>query len=156
MQEVRVVHDFNFQPEAVFAGISNHVAFLSTSKIFCRMIKTGDLHANGTGALREVRNGMLLFEEAITAFDAPHAYEYRILALHGPLNWKLPIHHEQGRLELQTIDEKTRVVWTSRFYFKVPLIGAWLGRKLAASIKQTFLFFLKRLDARLADASRLA
>ena len=149
MQEVRVVHDFNSNAGAVFAGISDHVAFLSTSKIFCRMTKTGDLDANGTGARREVRNGRLLFEEAITAFDSPHAYEYRILALRGPFNWKLPIHHEHGRLELQTVDEKTRVVWTSRFYFTVPLIGAWLGRKLAASISQTFLFFLKRLGQRL-------
>jgi hypothetical protein len=151
MQEVCVVHEFNFNAETVFEGLSNHVEFLSTSKIFCHMTKAGDLDANGTGALREVRNGSLLFEEAITAFDSPHAYEYKILALRGPLNWKLPIHHEHGRLELQTVDEKTRVVWTSRFYFTVPLIGAWLDKKLAASISQTFLFFLKRLDQRLQN-----
>ena len=154
MHEVRVTHEFNFDIEKVFAGVSNHVEFLSTSKILCCMKRVGNFNPNGLGALREVRNGMLCFEEEITAFDPPHAYEYRILSLRGPLNFKLPFHHENGRLELHDLNGKTRVVWTSRFHFSVPLIGRWIERKLGGSISATFLFLLKRLDARLQKLSR--
>lgn len=148
-----MTHEFNFAIEKVFAGVSDHVAFLSTSKILCSMKRGGVLEANGQGALREVRNGMLRFEEEITVFDSPNAYEYRILALCGPFNLKLPFHHEHGRIELQTIEEKTLAIWTSRFHFSVPLAGAWLDRKFGATVGETFLFFLKRLDARLQEAS---
>ena len=153
MHEVRVTHEFNFDIEKVFAGVSDHVAFLSTSKIVCRMQRDGDTHPNGLGALREVRNGVLRFEEEITAFDPPHAYEYRILSLRGPFNLKLPFHHETGRLELHALDGKTRLVWTSQFHFSVPLISRWIERKLGRSISATFLFFLKRLNARLQKSS---
>ena len=118
------------------------------------MKRVGNFNPNGLGALREVRNGMLCFEEEITAFDPPHAYEYRILSLRGPLNLKLPFQHESGRLELHDLNGKTRVVWTSRFHFSVPLIGRWIERKLGGSISATFLFLLKRLDARLQKLSR--
>ena len=156
MHEVRVTHDFNFTIEKVFAGASDHIVFLSTSEITCRMKRDGDTHRHGLGALREVRNGKLCFEEEITAFDSPNAYEYRILSLRGPLNLKLPFRHEMGRLELHALDEKTRLVWTSRFELPMPLIGRWIERKLGHSISTTFLFFLKRLDVRLAEASSRA
>lgn len=153
MHEVCVTHDFNFSQEQVFAGISHHVEFLSTSTIQCRLVRTGDADPNGLGALREVRNGMLRFEEGITAFESPHAYEYRILALRGPFNLKLPFHHKHGRLELHCIDGKTRLEWTTRFQVSVPFIGRWIERKLGSSISATFVFFLKRLDARLQESS---
>jgi len=153
MFEVRVAHEFNFDLEKVFFGVSNHVTFLSTSKITCRMKRGGNSEANGLGALREIRNGMLCFEEEITAFDSPHAYEYRILALRGPFNLKLPFHHEMGRIELDGKNEKTQLVWKSRFHFSVPLIGGWIERQLGKSISTTFLFFLKRLDVRLVESS---
>lgn len=152
MHEVRVTHDFNFAIEKVFSGVSDHVAFLSTSEITCRMKRDGDIHPYGLGALREVRNGKLCLVEEITAFDSPNAYEYRILSLRGPLNLKLPFRHQMGRLELHDLNGKTRLVWSSRFNFSAPLIGHWIERKLGRSISTTFLFFLKRLEARLVDA----
>lgn len=153
MHEVRVTHEFNFNIEKVFAGVSDHVEFLSTSKILCGMKRVGNFNPNGLGALREVRNGMLCFEEEITAFDPPHAYEYRILSLRGPFGLKLPFQHKHGRVELQVIEERVQVIWTSRFRFSVPLLGAGLDRKFGATAGETFLFFLKRLDTRLQEAS---
>lgn len=153
MHEVCVTHDFNFTPEKVFAGISHHVEFLSTSTIQCRMVHVGDSDPNGLGAMREVRKGKLLFQETINAFDPPNAYEYRIIALRGPFNLKLPFHHEHGRLELHAIEGKTQLEWTTRFRFSVPIIGTWIERKLGESISATFVFFLKRLDARLRESS---
>jgi len=73
MHEGRVTHDFNFPQDAVFSGISHHVEFLGTSNILCRMIRLGDVDPNGLGALREVRKGSILFEEAITVFLAAQA-----------------------------------------------------------------------------------
>lgn len=153
MKEVCVTHDFNFDIEKVFAGISHHVEFLSTSNIQCRMLRVGEADPNGLGALREVRKGSILFEETINAFDPPNAYEYRILSLRGPFNVKLPFQHELGRLELHGSDGKTRLIWTSRFRFAVPLIGRWIERRLGNSISASFVFFLNRLDARLQKSS---
>lgn len=154
MHEVVVVHDFDAGIEQVFAGISHHVEFLSTSNIQCRMVRNGDVDPNGLGAMREVRKGNILFQETINAFEPPHAYEYRILSLRGPLNIKLPFHHEHGRLELHDVDGKTRIEWTTRFRFSVPFIGKWIEQKLGESIRATFVFFLKRLDRRLQESSR--
>ncbi|MGH8105456.1 MAG: SRPBCC family protein [Arenimonas sp.] len=153
MHEVCVSHDFNFPIEKVFTGISNHVEFLSTSNIQCRMIRAGDGDPNGLNAMREVRKGNILFQETINAFEPPNAYEYRILALRGPLNIKLPFHHQHGRLQLQSVDGKTRIEWTTRFRFAVPLIGEWIERRLGKSISASFVFFIKRLDARLQESS---
>jgi len=152
MHEVSVSHDFDAGIEQVFAGISRHVEFLSTANIHCRMKRMGDAHPDGKGALREVTKGAIRFEESITDFDPPHAYEYRILALRGPLNIKLPFHHEHGRLELHLVDGKTRIVWTTRFRFSVPLAGPWIERKMGQSIGATFVYFLKRLDKRLKES----
>ena len=156
MHEVCVTHDFNFDIEQVFAGISHHVEFLSTSNIQCRMVRNGDTDPNGLGAMREVRKGNMLFQETINAFDPPNAYEYRILALRGPFNLKLPFHHEHGRLELHAVDGKTQLEWTTRFRFSVPFVGEWIERKLGKSISATFVFFLKRLDTRLQESTHRA
>ena len=147
-----MIHDFKFSQEQVFAGISEHVEFLSTKSIQCRMICEGKTDVNGLGAVREVKKGRILFEEAITAFDRPNAYEYRILALRGPFKLKLPFHHEHGRLELQSINGYTRLVWTSRFQFAIPVAGKWIERKLGSSIRTSFAFFLNRLDSRLQNS----
>ena len=155
MQEVRVTHEFSFEIGKVFAGITNHVEFLSTSKIACRMLRAGEPNANGKGAVRKVQNGMICFEEEITDFTPPYSYEYRILSLRGPFNLNLPFQHQLGRLELSAVNQKTQIIWTSRFIFALPLIGRWIERRLGKSVGKTFLFFLKRLDTRLQnDSSR--
>ena len=149
MKEVRVEHEFNFEIEKVFAGITNHVEFLSSSNIDCSMLRAGEHVANGKGAVRKVQSGMICFEEEITAFEPPNSYEYRILNLRGPFNLNLPFQHQLGRVELRVVNRKTQIIWISRFVFALPLIGRWVERRLALSVSQTFLFFLNRLDVRL-------
>jgi len=153
MQEVHVTFDFNAPQEKIFACVSDHATFLSTSRIHCSMKRLGNPDANGNGALREVTKGMLRFEEEISAFNAPHGFDYRILSLRGPFNLKLPFQHEIGRIQLHADKQKTRLVWISRFRFSVPFFGPWLERKIAASISETFLFFLKRLNSKIIDDS---
>jgi hypothetical protein len=149
MHEVLVTHTFRASADQVFAGVTDHVAFLSTSHIRCRLLKTGEADANGLGAFREVRSGIFRFEEEITAFTAPHAYEYRIRCLRGPFGVKLPFQHAFGGIELRVTNSSTEAIWASHFHFPIPILGEWLDRKLGESISATFLFFLKRLDQRL-------
>jgi hypothetical protein len=152
MFELRVTHDFNFDREKVFAGISDHAAFLNAKNIRCRLLQGGEKDTNGIGTVREVRSGMFCFVETINAFEAPNFYEYRIATLRGPLGIKLPFQHALGRIELEIFDNKTRTVWVSHFHFAIPLIGTWLDRKLGADISRTFLFFLRQLEQRLASS----
>jgi hypothetical protein len=153
MYEVRVQHDFDFARETVFFAMVDHVSFLSTKKIFCRLLKTGEPDSHGLGALREVRSGMLCFEEHINAFNAPNFYEYRIRRLRGPLGIRLPFQHRLGRIELEHFENKTRAVWVSQFHFAIPLIGTWLDRTVGAKIATTFQFFLTRLEQRLQSSA---
>ncbi len=152
MQEVHVHWHYKAPAEKVFSGLSDHVTFLSTSHIHCQLLSPGKDYRNGLGAVREVRSGLLVFEEEIGLFEASHAYEYRIRSLRGPFGWKIPFQHEQGRIELEEVKGETEVSWTSRFHFPIPLIGHWLDRKMGKQIEGTFLFFLKRLDKRLIAA----
>jgi hypothetical protein len=149
MYEVCIRHDFKQDASAVFKQLSDHVEFLSTSHIQCRLLHPGSESHNGLGAVREVRSGIFSFEEEITLFDAPRAYEYRIRALHGLLGWKIPFQHPHGRIELSRAENGTQVIWTTRFHFNIPLIGHLLDRIFAKKIHVTFLFFLKRIDQRL-------
>lgn len=151
MQEIRVVYDFNAAPEEVFAGISDHVAFLTATHIYCCLLRPGTTERNGLGALREVHSGLFRFQEEITVFDAPQLLEYRVRSFHGPFNSRFPFQHELGRIQLKVIGRQTQVVWITRFHFSLPLFGAWLDRKLIRTMGETFLFFLKQLDARLND-----
>jgi hypothetical protein len=150
MYKVCIRHDFKHDASAVFKQLSDHVEFLSTSHIQCRLLHSGSENHNGLGAVREVRSGMFIFEEEITVFDAPRAYEYRIRTLRGPLGWKIPFQHPHGRIELNTLGNTTHAIWTSQFHFNIPLIGPLLDRILGKQINATFLFFLKRLDQRLS------
>jgi hypothetical protein len=151
MHEVHVRWHYRASAEKVFNQLSDHVAFLGTSQIQCRLLSPGKENANGLGAVREVRSGLLVFEEEIGLFEAPRAYEYRIRSLRGPLGWKIPFQHQHGHIELESKNGGTEVNWTSRFHFSIPLIGHWLDRKIGKQIETTFLFFLKRLDKRLSE-----
>jgi hypothetical protein len=152
MYEVCIRHDFKHDISAVFKQLSDHVGFLSTPHIQCRLLHPGTGTHNGLGAVREIRRSGLIFKEEITLFDPPHVYEYRIRSLHGPFGWKIPILHPHGRIELHSLDTKTRITWTTQFHFNIPLIGHLLDRLFGKQLYATFLFFLKRLDRHLTAA----
>lgn len=149
MPEIHASLRFDAAPAAVFAAISDHVAFLSGGGVACRLLRDGEATRDGIGAVREVRTGGLVFIEDIVAFEPPRhlAYVIRSLTLAGRT---LPIRHERGWMEVARGHDGTRVDWRSRFEVTVPLLGPALAPLVAARIQRGFDAMLARAARRLA------
>ena len=97
------------------------------------MVKPGDDHPAGVGAVREVTVMGSTFEEVIVAFEPPRLLTYRILR-----SRPLPIAHELGRVELLPRGEGTEVQWSTTFSVPVPLVGGLLARPLRVAMQHQF------------------
>ncbi|MFD9487256.1 SRPBCC family protein [Streptomyces sp. NPDC059991] len=87
--------------------------------------------------------------ERITRYDPPYATEY-VVERSLP-----PSRHELGREELSEVDDGTLVRWTTRAEIPVPLVGAFLTRRLARPIiTRAFRDILETADAALTQLPR--
>lgn len=152
MYLIDVTQTLPAQLERVFEAVSDHETLLSRGDAMCRVVRDGAEERNGRGALREIRNGAIVFHEAITEFDRPHGYTYIIRSLRGPFGLPLPVHHERGWLELSVSDEGTVVRWRSEFAVTLPLIGPWLERLIGPTFAVAFTQILKGVAQDLAHA----
>lgn len=145
---------FDAPPAAVFAALSDHVAFLSGGGVRCRLLRDGDAGRDGIGAVREVRIGGLVLVEDIVAFESPRHYAYLIRTLSTTRGRSLPIHHERGWLEFAADGGGTVVDWRSRFEIAVPLLGRVFAPLVALRIRRGFDAVLARTARRLATGAQ--
>lgn len=145
MTTVHVTRTINAPIDVVFDAYTNHEeAFGRVPGILsAKVVKPGNTEFNGLGAVREINGGVAWFREEITAFDRPHRMDYQILKSIPPFR------HDLGRVEFIDTPEGTVVNWTSVFEFRLPFVGAALGRVAAAS----FSWVLKCLDDRIKEAA---
>jgi hypothetical protein len=138
MHQIQVTTLIGADRERTFEALSDHERFLNGRGLKCQLVRAGDSEPNGLGARRRVDAGNMVFNEDIVAFDRPNSYEYRITELGGSMGRLLRLQHEHGRLEL--IEEKagTRVVWTTRFRVRIPILGWLLERLMGAGLKGSF------------------
>lgn len=149
MYQIDVSMHLNADMARVFEAISDHAAFLSGGGVTCEVVSHGDPSPNGHGAIREVRSSPLVFQERITAYDAPNRYDYQILWIRaGGLG--VPVRHEGGWMTCTPEGTGTRVHWCSTFRVTVPLVGRWLEPRIGRQFEATFLRFLTRADRALA------
>jgi len=150
MPQIHASQHFDAPPEAVFAALSDHAAFLSGPGMRCRLLREGDTMRDGVGAVREVRTGGLVFVEDLVAFEPPRHFAYVIRSLATAGGRALPIRHERGWLDLVPVEGGTQVEWRSRFAVEVPLLGPLLAPLVAARIRRGFETLLARAARRLA------
>ncbi|WP_407287513.1 SRPBCC family protein [Streptomyces sp. BP-8] len=132
--------------EDVFAWLTTTTNYTDSPLILrCRLSRHGESAPYGVGA---VRNHLWLigwFRERITRYDPPYATEY-VVERSLP-----PSRHELGRMTFTEVDGGTHVCWTTRAEIPVPLVGAFLTRRLARPIiTRTFRNILDTADAALA------
>ncbi|MFE6920407.1 SRPBCC family protein [Nocardia sp. NPDC057663] len=82
----------------------------------------------GVGAIR--RHIWLIgrFEERVTRYDAPHAFDY-VVDRSFP-----PSRHEGGTMTFTAVPGGTEVVWTTTMEVQVPLVAGPVTRRLAAPV----------------------
>ncbi|MEV6579911.1 SRPBCC family protein [Streptomyces sp. NPDC051582] len=111
----------------------------------CRLTRRGAEAPYGVGAIRDHLWLIGAFRERITLYDPPYATEY-VVDRSLP-----PSRHELGRMTFTEVDGGTHVRWTTRAEIPVPLIGAFLTRRLARPvITRTFRNILASADSALA------
>lgn len=123
MQTVTLERRIAAPVEAVFDWISNAHNYTRTVLVLHEhRARDGADAPYGLGAVRVL--GWLIgwFWERITAYDAPHSFEYDVYRSIPPSR------HEGGRVSFTEIDGITTVVWTSTFEVRLPILGALLTR----------------------------
>jgi hypothetical protein len=130
--------------DAVFAQLVDHENYASFDGVSSsKLTRAGVGERNGVGAQRRVRLGAAVLWEDIVGFERPTLFEYRIVKMMPPL-----VRHVLGRVSLSTTSDGTRVVWTTEFHVRVPLLGGVLERKFAAKFDSGFRGMLREMESR--------
>ena len=123
----------------VFSTISNHEQFFRGSTFeYSRIIREGQFHRNGVGAIREIsRDGIVCCEE-ITLYEEPRRFDYVITRATGKNGKSIPIKHEFGRMEFEERQGKTYIRWQSKFSIPTPIVGRILEFIIGRSTTKVF------------------
>lgn len=147
MQTVTVERTISAPQDEVFDFMSNAGNFTRSPLVLRQRLAEPGLHAPyGQGAVRILLWTIGWFRERITAYDAPHSFDYTVERSFPPSE------HRHGHVGFTAVDGGTRVVWTTTFRVKFPLIGEvltrWVGRPMLTRV------FNDVLDAAAADLSK--
>jgi hypothetical protein len=130
--------------EAVFDHLVDHENYASFEGVSSSTLtRVGERERNGVGAQRKVRLGAAVLWEDIVGFERPTLLEYRIVKLLPPI-----VRHVLGRVSLTPTSEGTRVIWTSVFEARIPLLGRVLEPMFAAKFDAGFRTMLREMERR--------
>ncbi|GGP33336.1 SRPBCC family protein [Streptomyces melanogenes] len=133
--------------DEVFAWLTTTTHYTASPLVLrCRLARRGEGAPYGVGAVRSHLWVIGWFRERITRYEPPYATEY-VVERSLP-----PARHELGRMELSEVADGTLVRWTTRAEIPVPLVGAFLTRRLARPvITRTFRNILDTADRALTQ-----
>ncbi|MFN6542371.1 SRPBCC family protein [Mycolicibacterium nivoides] len=147
MQTITVERTIAAPQDAVFDFMSNAANFTRSPLVVRQRLAEPGLQAPyGQGAVRILLWTIGWFRERITAYDAPHSFDYSVERSFPPSE------HRHGRVGFATVDGGTRVTWTTTFRVKFPFVGGaltrWVGRPMLTRV------FNDVLDAAAADLAK--
>lgn len=148
METVTVERLIDAPIEDVFAWLTTTTNYTGSPLVLrCRLTRRGRTAPYGVGAVRSHLWLIGWFQERITHYDAPHCTEY-VVDRSLP-----PSRHELGRMTFTEVAGGTRVCWTTRAEVRMPLLGAFLTRRLLRTvISGTFGTILAAADTALTRA----
>lgn len=109
----------------VFDWVTNSHNYTRLWLVLHEQLRTPGVDAPyGLGAVRVVFCAGACFWERITAYDAPHSFDYHIDRSFPPLI------HEGGRVTFTETPEGTHVLWvtTGQVRFPIPAVATFLTR----------------------------
>ncbi|QRY43899.1 SRPBCC family protein [Mycolicibacterium boenickei] len=147
MQTITVERTIAAPQDAVFDFMSNAANFTRSPLVVRQRLAEPGLQAPyGQGAVRILLWTIGWFRERITAYDAPHSFDYSVERSFPPSE------HRHGRVGFAAVDGGTRVTWTTTFRVKFPFVGGaltrWVGRPMLTRV------FNDVLDAAAADLAK--
>lgn len=145
MQTITVRRSIPAPIERVFEVLSDHANYKSFPGVKdSQLVQEGQPERNGVGALRRIETPGVWFVEAITAFERPRRFDYRITEC------SLPLEHQGGSVRCESRGAGTDVTWTTTMRIKVPLLGGLLTKLAAGRLEQAFAAMLRETERRLA------
>lgn len=145
INKIHVTETFNSDLNTVFNRISDHADFLSGGGLKCQLLKSGTEEVNGNGAIRQVINPKLTFEEKIFEFQQNKHFAYVITSTKP----KKPLKHHKGWLDFKQVGDAVQVDWHSHFEITVPLFGGVIGWFIKNAMSRVFVGRLKYLKTRM-------
>ncbi len=137
--------------DAVFELISDHPNYTRFGSITsAEMSRQGNSESNGLGAVRNLRAGLIWFNEEITAFERPTRMDYLILETN------LPLHHDGGSITMSSVPEGTAVTWRSTFSGTTPVLGGAIAAVLRIALERSFNKMLSEIEKAASAETRAA
>lgn len=104
-------------PEVVFEVLTDHRGYAEiTAMRSVELEREGDPAPNGVGAIRSLRLIGPPVREEVIAYDPPRRFAYRLLS-------GVPVRDHVGTVELEPVQEGTRMTYVVETKPKVPLAG---------------------------------
>lgn len=130
-QELRFEAFFPAAPEKVFAVFADHERFGKVwGASFKRVVDgQGAGGVNGVGSVRDIRMGLLRFQETTKTYESPKLIEYTVSA------GKALIHDHWGRIELIPENGGTRLDYVIRYTPDLPFSGPVIAGIMRSSFK---------------------
>lgn len=142
MFKIKVERILDKPIDEVFNAISDHASYSRFPGIHeSKLLIEGVNDANGEGALRKIRANPFTFIERITHFDRPHRIRY-IIEKSSPLAMR----HQVGDICLFSENNKTRVIWISEGYLKLPIFGPSMDKIAQRQATHTFNAILRHIE----------
>jgi uncharacterized protein YndB with AHSA1/START domain len=144
METVVITRVIKAPIERVFDVVTDHANYAEFPGVkMSRLVREGQPHRNGVGAVREIESGGSWFQEEITLFDPPHRLEYRIVAA------RPHVEHRGGSMVLASTAGGTTVTWSSTFHVPWPVIGGVVTWLFAPFIGRAFGAMLDDVERRI-------
>lgn len=149
MQTVQVSKIVKAPIEDVFEAYTDHERLSDLPMVIsAKVVLPGRTEKNGLGAVRVVNGGVLVLREEITAFERPHLMEYKIVESRPRSR------HDLGRVEFAEVPGGTKIVWTTVFSVRLPVIGGAADPAFAVLFKTIFRMTLAQVARRAIAAGK--
>lgn len=142
MFQIRVKCVIDKKAEKVFEAVTDHASYNKFPGIDKSvLVEEGINVKNGEGALRVIGAGPFEFTERITYYKKLSKMAYHIEEARP-----IPIRHDKGEITLESINDKTQVLWVSEGHMNVPIVGTFLDKIVEFRVSRVFRTILNHIE----------
>ncbi len=141
--KVTLGHYFRAPIEKVFDALADHARFGQIWPGSTTRIREGHDTPNGEGSIRQMRQGLVVFEETTITYQRPNVIEYTITK-------GTPLRNHHGRIELAADDSGTRMHYVIQYECLIPFLGKKIKQDLERNFYKGIAPWTEKLEAEAA------